>query len=91
MIDTPAGLCDVQRFALVESGKIDRSQKLQKLIADFCRRFVLNPVAHVVEFETSNEAGQPNTELVFVHRIELFQPIHLTHHEEGRLVDRGAF
>ena len=67
------------------------AQELHELVADHVRGFVLHPVAHIVEFETSDETGKAGAHLVHGQRIELFQAIRLPPNEKGRLSDLRAF
>jgi hypothetical protein len=39
------------------------AQELHELVADLGRGFVLYPVAHIVELETPDEAGEAGAEL----------------------------
>ena len=67
------------------------AQELHQLVTDLLRGFVLYPVAHVVEFETSQETGKADSELVGRKWIELFQAIRLSCNVKGRLRDLRAF
>jgi hypothetical protein len=60
------------------------------LVTDLGRGFVLYPVAHMVEFETSHETGKANSKLVYGQRVELSESIRLTHHVKARLSDLRA-
>jgi len=58
------------------------AQKLHKLVIDHIGRFVLHPVAHIVEFETANETGKTRAHLVYRKRIEFFQSIRFPPNEK---------
>jgi len=66
------------------------AQELNDLVVDLGRGFVLNPVTHIVEFESSQETRKANTEL-FYGGIESRQTIRLPRNVKGRLGDLRAF
>jgi hypothetical protein len=66
------------------------AQKLQDLVTDFARGFVLNPVAHTVDFETPHETRKAGAEF-FEGWIELSQAVRLSRDVKGRLGDLRAF
>ena len=66
------------------------AQKLHDLVTDFGRGFVLNPVAHTVDFEIPHETREAGAEF-FEGWIELSQAICLSRDVKGRLGDLRAF
>src|ERR1700679_3527157 len=86
---SPSGRCRcvVERHV---SGWVYGAQELHELVTDLGRGFVLYPVAHMVEFETSHETRKTDSKLIYSQRVELFEPIRLPHHVEGRLSDLRA-
>jgi Protein of unknown function (DUF2934) len=66
-------------------------KKLHQLVTHYSGDFVLHPMAHVVEFETSYEAGETRSHLIEGQRIEFFQSIRLSPDKKCRLSDLRAF
>src|SRR5580700_11582537 len=66
------------------------AQELHDLVVDFGRGFVLYPVAHIGDFESSHETRKANTEF-FYWGIESRQAIRLPRNVKGRLGDLRAF
>ena len=66
------------------------AQKLQDLGTDLGRGFVLNPVAHIVDFEIPYETRKAGAEF-FEGWIELPQAIRLSRNVEGGLGDLRTF
>jgi len=66
------------------------AQELHDLVADLGRGFVLYPVAHIVDFESSHETRKANSEF-FYGGIESRQAIRLPRNVKGRLGDLRAF
>ena len=60
-------------------------QKLQELLVDLGRGFMLKPVARSVDFDTSNKTRKAGAELVLGQVVELPEAIVFPHHEERRL------
>ncbi len=71
-------------------GGVYRAHKLHDLITDLGRGFVLNPVAHMVDFEIPHQTRKAGAEF-FEGWIELPQPIQLSRNVKGRLGDLRAF
>ena len=65
------------------------AQELHDLVVDLGRGFVLYPVAHIVDFESSHETRKANTEFSYG-GIESRQAIRLPRNVKGRLGDRRA-
>ena len=72
-------------------GRVHCPQELHELLTDHLRRFVLYPMAYVVELEPSPEPRKPGAHLVYSKRIKLFHSIRLPPNEKGRLCDLRTF
>lgn len=77
------------RFGSVLGG-FHGAEKLHDLVTDFGRGFVLNPVAHIVDFEMPHETRKAGEEF-FEGWIELPQAICLSRNVEGGLGDLRTF
>ena len=53
--------------------------------------FMLYPVADSIEFESSDETGKADAELVNREWVQFFQSIRLSHHVKRRLSELRAF
>ena len=67
------------------------AKELHELVADQVRGFVLDPVAHIVEFKRTLETGKACTHLVPGKWIEFSQSVRLPPNEKRRLSDLRAF
>ena len=68
-------------------GSVQSPQELHELLTNHLRRFVLYPMAHIVELEPSPEPRKPGAHLVHGKRIKFFHSIRLPPNEKGRLRD----